>query len=405
MALTDLAIRKIKPTTKALKLFDGEGLYLHVMPTGGKSWRWNYRFGGQVKTMSFGQYPEVGVAQARDLLMQAKRIRALGEDPMELRREEKLRRKVAADNSFESVARTWHENWKPARSDRHAQYVIGRLEKDVFPVLGHRPVSDIRSIELVGVIKRIAARGANDLARRCLISCKQIFRFALMNGLVLANPAASLKPGDFLPSYTEQHFARIDARDLPALVRDIDAYQGSPITRFAMRLLMLTFVRTGELIGARWSEFDLQAKEWRIPAERMKMKTEHIVPLSTQAVQVLQSLHPITGKGELLFPGERDRKKSMSNNTILVALKRMGYGGRMTGHGFRGLASTILHERGANHEHIELQLAHAPRNKVSAAYNHAKYLEQRKVMMQEWADYVDNCVRAEATAGQLRRVA
>jgi integrase len=237
--------------------------------------------------------------------------------------------------------------------------------------------------------KKIESRGALDIARRAWQTCGQIFEYALAHGMVERNPSKDVRPGSALIARKKEHYARIDAKELPELLRRIEAYVGSPYTRFAMKLMALTFVRTGELIGARWEEFDLEAAEWRIPAERMKMRTPHIVPLSKQAVEALRCLRELKGLSDLLFPGERDHEKSMSNNTILKALERMGYKGRMTGHGFRGVASTILHELGFDHAHIELQLAHQERDAVSAAYNFATYLPQRRKMMQVWADRLD----------------
>jgi integrase len=254
------------------------------------------------------------------------------------------------------------------------------------------------------MMKAIQRGGALDIAKRCYQMTGQVFRYAIAHGIAERNPAVDVKPSDILPSRRQTNYARVEAKELPALLRAIEAYQGTPVTRLAIKLLALTFVRTSELIGARWDEFDLQAGQWRIPAERMKMRTEHIVPLSLQAIQILQILHSITGKSELLFPGERNHGKPMSNNTILKALERMGYKGRMTGHGFRGLASTILHEQGFDHAHIELQLAHQERNAVSAAYNHALYLKQRAKMMQWWANYIDqqlsgNVLKFRSTRG------
>jgi integrase len=242
------------------------------------------------------------------------------------------------------------------------------------------------------MMKAIQRRGALDIAKRCYQMTSQVFRYAIAHGLAERNPAGDIKPSDILPSRRQTNYARVDAKELPALLRAVEAYQGTPVTRLAIKLLAMTFVRTSELIGARWEEFDLQAGQWRIPAERMKMRTEHIVPLSLQAIQILQILHGITGHSKLLFPGERDHSKPISNNTILKALERMGYKGRMTGHGFRGLASTILHEQGFDHAHIELQLAHQERDAVSAAYNYATYLKQRGKMMQWWSDYLDQQV-------------
>jgi integrase len=240
------------------------------------------------------------------------------------------------------------------------------------------------------MIKAIEKRGARDIAKRSLETTGQIFRYAIAHGYTNRNPASDIRPGDILQATRKVNYARIEAKELPELLRAIEVYSGTPVTRLALKLMTLTFVRTSELIGAKWAEFNVEAARWDLPAERMKMRTPHIVPLSRQALEVLDLLHTLTGESDRLFPGDRDAKKQMSNNTILKVLERMGYKGRMTGHGFRGVASTILHERGCPHEHIELQLAHAPRNAVSAAYNHALYLEPRARMMQDWADFLEH---------------
>ena len=391
MPLTDTAIKKAKPGAKPSKLSDGKGLYLLVSPAGSKLWRWKYRVLGKEKVLALGAYPAVSLAQAREGQDTARKMLASGNDPMVVRKADKLASQAAAENSFESVARKWWSHWKPARSEQHASQVMRRFEADVFPHIGARPVTEIQASELVAMLKAISGRGANDLAQRALQTSGQVFRYAIAHGLAKRNPAADIKPSDVLPSRQKQNMARIDGKELPELMRRIDAYQGTPITRMAMKLMAMTFVRTTELIGARWNEFDLGDMRWDIPASRMKMKTPHIVPMSTQAVSVLKTLHLVTGHSPLLFPGERDHEKSMSNNTILKALQRMGYKGRMTGHGFRGVASTLLHEMGFDHAHIELQLAHQERNEVSAAYNHATYLKQRAKMMQHWSDYLDAC--------------
>ncbi len=273
--------------------------------------------------------------------------------------------------------------------------MLARLEADVFPAIGSRPVSEILAPELVSMVKAIEKRGAFDIAKRCLQMTGQIFRHAIAHGIggATRNPVADIKPADVLTPRLRENYARIDVKEFPLLLRKIEAYQGTPTTRLAVKLMALTFVRTGELIGARWAEFDLEAGRWDIPASRMKMKTPHVVPLSSQALDVLCTLQTVTGARELVFPGERDHSKSISNNTILGALARMGYKGQMTGHGFRGLASTVLHERGFDHAHIELQLAHMERNQVSAAYNHALYLPQRAEMMQWWGEYLEGLTR------------
>lgn len=387
--LTDVAIRQTKPGIKPKKLSDGGGLYLLVTPSDSRYWRWKYRFADREKLLALGGYPDVGLAQARKEHQKARELLASGIDPSEARKQAKVAARVAASHSFEVVARQWYSHWGAAKSSRHAGYVIRRLESDAFPAIGNVPVSEISAGAFRDMAKRIERRGALDIAKRVLQTCGQVMRYAVAHGLAERNPVADMKPGDFLQTRKKKNYARVDAKELPELLRAVDGYVGRLRTRWAMQLLALTFVRTGELIGARWSEFDFDAKRWNIPAERMKMDAPHIVPLSRQALVVLEMLRALSGDNELLFRGDRDHEKPMSNNTILKALERMGYKGRMTGHGFRGVASTILHEQGYPHEHIELQLAHAERNEVSAAYNHANYLLPRAKMMQEWADYLD----------------
>ena len=395
MPLTDTVIKKAKPGDKPVKLSDGKGLYLLVNPVGSKLWRWKYRFLAKEKVMSLGAYPDVSLAQARESMGAARKLLASGTDPMAQRATNKITKRASAENSFQSVALLWWDHWHGAKSVRHADDVKRRLKADVFPAIGARPVSEIQAQELVAMVQTISKRGALEIAKRALQTSGQVFRYAVAHGLAQRNPASDIKPSDVLASRKAGNYARISAKELPELLMHIDGYGGAAVTRLAMKLMALTFVRTSELIGARWAEFDLEAQRWDIPAERMKMKTPHIVPLSNQAVTVLQTLQLVSGRNTLLFPGERDHEKSMSNNTILGALDRMGYKGRMTGHGFRGVASTLLHEMGFDHAHIELQLAHQERNEVSAAYNHATYLKQRATMMQQWADYLDTCTTSK----------
>ncbi|MCY1169350.1 Prophage integrase IntA [compost metagenome] len=391
MPLTDTACKNAKcPGGKTRARFsDSGGLYLEVVPSGGKHWRWKYRFGGKEKRLVLGSYPEVSLLSARRARDDAKLQLKAGIDPVAVKQDKKRAARVSQANTFESVARAWHEHWKGPISPRHAAYVLRRLEADVFPEIGARPISDLTAPILLAIAKKVEKRGAVDIAKRAWQTCGQIFRFAVANGLIERNPANDVRPSDALKARKKKHYARIEPKELPELLRKIEAYQGTPATRLAMKLMALTFVRTGELIGARWDEFDIQASEWRIPKERMKMETPHIIPLSSQALDVLASIHELRGQSGLLFQGERDHEKPMSNNTILGALKRMGYAGRMTGHGFRGIASTILHEKGFRHDIIELQLAHQERDEVSAAYNFATYLPQRREMMQNWADHLD----------------
>ena len=394
MQLTDLKIRNAKPRAKPYKLVDGRGLYLEVTPNNSRLWRWKYRFDGVEKLMALGKYPEVSLLEARDRHSDGRRVVRDGIDPMAQRKAKKIATKQSAADSFRTVAYLWHSHWMAGKSTRHVDVVKRRMEGDLFPLLASRPIRDVQSLELLAVVKKIEGRGVSDLAKRALETLNQIFRYAVLFGFRESNPAANLKPSEVLKPRKKVNLPRIDANELPDLLRAIEAYLGSHVTRFALKLMALTFVRTTELIGAKWSELDIESRRWKIPAERMKMRTPHIVPLSLQTVELLETLRLLTGHRDLLFPGDRDFSKPMSNNTLLMALKRMGYQGRMTGHGFRGLASTVLHEQGYPHEHIELQLAHAPRNAVSAAYNHANYLAPRAAMMQNWADFLDDTRRA-----------
>lgn len=391
MPLTDTACRKATcPEGRpSVRLADEKALYLEVTAAGGKYWRLKYRHGGKEKRLALGVYPEVSLAQAREARDEARKALKNGTDPGQLKREAKLASAFDQANTFEAVARLWWEHWKDGKSERHAAYAIKRLEADAFPLLGSRPIAGLTAKDLTRMAKAVQARGAIDLAHRVLQMTGQVLRYAVAHDLIERNPATDVKPSDTLKSRRKENYARVGEKELPELLRKIEAYQGGPYTRLAMQLMVLTFVRTTELIAARWAEFDLAAAEWRIPPERMKMKTPHIVPLSPQAVEVLRVLDTLSGGRSLLFPGERDHDKPMSNNTILKALERMGYKGRMTGHGFRGVASTILHEQGYAHHAIELQLAHQERNEVSAAYNHALYLKDRRTMMCEWANHLD----------------
>ena len=405
MPLTDTACKKATcPEGRpSVRMADEKALYLEVTAAGGKYWRWKYRYGGKEKRLALGVYPDVTLAQAREARDGARKVLAAGDDPGQLRRDAKMASAANQANTFEVVARLWWEHWRDGKSPRHAEYAIRRLESDVFPALGAMPIGAVTAKHLTHMAKAVQGRGAIDLAHRVLQMSGQILRYAVAHDLIERNPAADVKPGDTLKSRKKENYARLGEKELPELLRKIEAYQGGPYTRLAMQLMTLTFVRTTELIAARWAEFDLEAAEWRIPPERMKMKTPHIVPLSPQAVEVVKVLHTLSGGRVLLFPGERDHDKPMSNNTILKALERMGYKGRMTGHGFRGVASTILHEQGYAHHAIELQLAHQERNEVSAAYNHALYLTERRAMMCDWADHLDKLRRGADVIPLLAR--
>lgn len=397
MGLTLKEIENAKPSDKSYKLADGGGLCLLVAPSGSKLWRWRYRFHGKEKMMALGEYPLVTLKEARERHFAARKTLDVGVDPMAERKadteaeQSKIKaRQREAERSFEKIACAWWEWWSIGKSPRHADTVMRRLKADVFPAFGHKFIDTVTAADVREVMLAIERRDARDVAKRAHESTGQVFRYAIARGLASRNPAAEFKPSDILAEARSQNFARVDAGDLPELLAKMDDYNGDAITRFGLKLMAYTFVRTNELIEAPWREFDIEIAQWVIPAERMKMDTPHIVPLSRQAVDVLRALKLLTGNGQLVFPGAHDKNKPMSNNTLLYALYRLGYRGRMTGHGFRGIASTTLHENGFDEAHIELQLAHMKRNKVAAAYNHAKYLKQRAAMMQWWADYLES---------------
>lgn len=399
MPLTDLKIKHAEPKNTAYRLADSGGLFLYVTPHGGKLWRWKYRFEGREKLMSFGPYPELSLADARALHLEHRRKLLHGTDPMAERQAKRTPPAPKVERTFEHIARAWFAKWKQGKVPRHADYMERRMDADIIPRLGSRQIDEIEPPDIVAMIQAIQARGATDVARRALQTTGQIYRYAVALGYVKHNPATVFRPSDVLPQKRVENFARLDVAHFPELMRKIEFYDGSPITRLALKMMALVFVRTSELINAEWKEFDMKEARWNIPKERMKGGSRpHIVPLAKQTVAVLNELWNYRKNERWVFPGDRDDKQHMSNNTILAALKRMGFKGKMTGHGFRGIASTILHEQGYNHEHIEIQLHHGPENDVSAAYNHAKYLEPRTKMMQEWADYLDNTLKgAKAT--------
>jgi integrase len=395
MPLTDTAVRSAKPQAKTAKLFDSGGLYLEVNPAGGKWWRWKYRFGGKEKRLSLGVYPDVSLKAAREKRDAGRQQLAAGIDPGQARRAEKLAQ--AGAESFEAVAREWHAKFSAGWVASHGDRILKRLEKDLFPWLGRRPIAEIKAPELLAVLRRIESRGAQETAHRAMQNCGQVFRYAVTTGRAERDPTGDLRGA--LPAPKEKHHASIiEPKRIGELLRAIDAYEGFFATKCALRLAPLVFVRPGELRKAQWPEIDLDKAEWRIPAERMKMREQHIVPLSRQAVAILQELEPLTNRAipakpdapRYVFPGAQSRERPMSENAVLAALRRMGYTkDEMTGHGFRSMASTLLHEQGWNHQVIERQLAHAERNAVSAAYNFAEHLPERRKMMQAWAEYLD----------------
>ncbi|WP_186097707.1 tyrosine-type recombinase/integrase [Burkholderia gladioli] len=387
--LTDLRCRTARHTANGTgnKLFDGGGLFLELRASGAKKWRLKYRFNGKENLLTFGDYPLVSLAEARAKRDEAKRSLAAGLDPAMQRDMSRHAQIVAAQNTFETVAREWHEMQRGTWSVDHARRVMDRFEKDVFPHLGRRPISEISAPELLAVIRRIESRGALETSRKTHQTCGQVFRYAIAIGKAERDPSPDLRGA--LKTRAVKNMARVSEGELPELLTAIDNYDGDRRTKLALRLLSLTFVRTVELRFAEWSEFDLERAEWRIPGPRMKMRQPHIVPLSKQALAVIQAIRDTTTNKRWLLPSPRNPEQPISENTILYALYRMGFHGRMTGHGFRGLASTILNERGFSPDWIERQLAHTEQNSIRAAYNHAQHLPERHRMMQWWADYLD----------------
>ncbi len=388
MALTDTAVRNAKPAKKPARLFDGGGLYLEVSPSGGKWWRLKYRFGGKEKRLSLGVYPDVTLAKAREKRDQSRKLLADGIDPGENRKAVKTAKADRAANSFEVVAREWFGKYSPTWAEHHGDRIIRRLERDVFPWIGGRPIAEVTAPELLAALRRIETRGALETAHRALSNCGQVLRYAIATGRAERDPSRDLR-GALLPAKGE-HFAAItEPKRVAELLRSIEGYQGTLTVQCALRLAPLVFVRPGELRKAEWANIDLDAAEWRYTVS--KTETLHIVPLSSQAVAILRELHPLTGSGRFVFPGVRTRERPMSDNAILAALRRMSIAkDEMSGHGFRAMARTILDEvLGVRPDFIEHQLAHAVRDPNGRAYNRTAHLPERRKMMQQWADYLD----------------
>lgn len=390
MPLTDVKIRNAKPANKPYRLWDGGGLYLEVTPAGGKLWRFKYRYMGKEKLLALGKWDIVSLRDARATRDDWKRVLARGDDPGDVRKQAKRERAEQAANSFEAVAREWYCKQSHVWVPHHAKDVIRRLEANLFPDLGARPIAQITATELLSTLRKIEDRGAHDLAHRVHQVASQVFRYGVATGRCERDPSPDLRGA--LAPHKSKNQAAVKPEEVPALIRAIRDYDkiGNRQTALALQLLALTFVRTGELIGARWGEFALDGKRphWIVPAERMKMRTEHVVPLSKQAVEVLTELRTIAGTSDFVLPG-RNPDVPISNNTMLFALYRLGYKRRMTGHGFRAIASTLLNESGFRSDVIERQLAHCERNDVRGAYNRAEYLAERTDMMQDYADMVD----------------
>lgn len=388
MPLTDKAIKAFKPRNSQYKKADGKGLFLLIHPNGSKYWRFKYLIHNKEKSLSLGVYPEISLLEAREKTIQLRKHLANNLDPSQERKLDKLKSKISMDNSFKSVAEEWHENQKAGWTERHSNYTLSRLEADVLPKIGFRPINEITAPELLLVLRDIEKRGALDISARIRQTCGQIFRYAIATGKAERDIAADLKGA--LKTRKRGNFKYLQEDELPEFLEALKNYSGDMATKLGLKLLILTFVRTTELRGARWTEINFSDAIWRIPAERMKMRVQHIVPLSRQVLEILEELKPISGYSEFIFPSRSNAKKFISENTLLYAVYRLGYHKQTTVHGFRAMASTILNERGFMPDVIERQLAHSERNKVRASYNHAQYLPQRKEMMQWWADYISD---------------
>lgn len=381
--LAEVAVRQSRGKDRPYKLSDGGGLYILIKPDNAKYWRLKFRLHGKEKTLALGVYPGVSMAEARREAVKAKEYIRQGIDPV-IRRKQERQSNIA--NSFRNIAKEWHDKQKGSWTHDHAERVWRTLEVDVFPVIGDMPIKNIQTLDCLSAIRAIEERGALDVASRVKQRISSVFRYAIQTARCEYNPADQLQ--GVLKTRKVTHMPSLPADALPEFFKRLESYQGYVTTKLALNLLVHTFVRPGEIHGARWQEFNFEKKEWRIPAGRMKMNEEHIVPLSDQAIAILNELEPITGKLELLFPGIRNNSKPMSENTLTFAIrKRLGFD--VTSHGFRATASTVLNEIGFRPDVIERQLAHAERNKVRAAYNRSQYLPERREMMEWWGNYLE----------------
>jgi len=388
MSLSEIAVRTAKPKDKPYKLSDGQSMYLYVSQTG-KYWRYDYSFLGKRKTLALGVYPTVTLAEARDKKNAARKLLANGTDPSETKKSQRKEAIRNASITFEIVAREWHEKNSAKWTPKNTARTLSLLERNIFPFIGRLPVGDVKPSELLETIQRIEKKGNIQTAHRAMMNCGQIFRYAMATDRANKDITFVLR-GSLTPIVEIHHASITDPKKIGQLLRDMDGYDGHFITKCALRLAPLFFVRPGELRHAEWSEFNFELAEWKIPASKMKMGSAHIVPLAKQALEIIKELREHTGHVRYLFPSVRTPDRPISDNTVNAALRRLGYDKtEMTGHGFRSMASTILHEQGWPHDAIERQLAHAERNKVTAAYNYADYLPKRKEMMQKWADYLD----------------
>jgi len=389
VALNTLTIKSAKPKAKKYRLPDGSGLYLEVTPSGGKLWRMKYRFLKKEKLLSFGAFPNVSLKDARAFKDEAKRLLSNDVDPSAIKKELKQSKLADAQNSFEIVTREWIDKNRSKWVASNTKHVVARFERLVFPKLGSKSINDVTAPDLLTIIRSIEKSGTIYTAHKVLQNCGQIFRYAMATARTTTDPTTALK-GALPPVQSKHHASITDPKKIGGLLRAINGYEGNYITQCALKLAPLVIVRPGELRHAEWQEIDLEKAEWRIPAEKMKMKAVHIVPLSKQAITILEDIHAVTGHGQYVFPSVRTNRRPMSENTINAGLRRLGYTKEeMTGHGFRSMASTLLNEQGWHWDAIERQLAHAERNSIRAAYNYAEHMPERIKMMQHYADYLE----------------
>jgi len=392
--LTAMEVEKSKPGSAQRKLYDGKGLILIISPSGGKWWRFKYSFAGKENTISFGTYPEVSLADARQRREEVRKLLTKGVDPSTARKQERAEKDELRSNRFESIAREWHEKMKSenAWTADHAVTIMNRMEKDMFPWIGSKPITEVTAKDIRTILDRVKGRGVVETARRCRTIASQVFTYAISTDRAIYDVAASLRKHLPPTSKTRKHMAAItDPKELSPLLRAIDGYQGGFAAKCALQLLPLLFVRPGELRHMEWAEIDFEAEQWNIPAEKMKMKQPHIVPLSRQAIDILKELYPLTCHSKYVFPSTRTNTRCMSDNTINAAFRRMGFDGEtITGHGFRATARTILDEvLQFRVDFIEHQLAHAVKDPNGRAYNRTAHLAERRKMMQTWSDYLD----------------
>ncbi|MDR2819424.1 MAG: tyrosine-type recombinase/integrase [Desulfovibrio sp.] len=390
--LTEVKLRAIKPSGKIERFHDAKGLYLETSVAGGKYWRWKYSFEGKEKRLSLGSWPDVSLKEARDKRDDYRRILQKGEDPSPA----KKKQDITGGTSFRTVAEIWRENMGNIWAESHIVTVKGRLELDVYPAFGEKPIATITPQDILAMLRKIEERRAFETASRVLGICSLVFRYGVASGVVDSDPCRDLR-GALVPHQKGQHAAIVKPKEVGALMRTIDDYKGSAVVRGALAFSALTFCRPGEIRHAEWQEIDFENREWTIPAAKMKTRVEHRVPLSRQALEVLRALQPITGTGRYVFPSPRSKDKPLSENGVLAALRNMGYEkDQMTAHGFRAMASTLLNERGCRADVIEAQLAHKGADKIRAVYNRAQYMEDRRQLMQEWADYLDELRESSA---------